>query len=269
MPTSAFTKVPAITSVCRTSQATTKPSPRPHVTRRCGFFNPWWQDYNLVISSDARTVPAAFTSKSSDIIVDCDFQSAVSCSDRSAVAPVCDPGKNDILIPNNLIMKQGQVLNPDGSNYKVDLEINHVVLQLPEIPFNESIIDVFRKLVADAGDGFTSAGYPAMRFSDCTPVGFDALARNQVKFGVAVQAFNPNLDGYSDIDGYVVIVDDHIGVFMDDSSGLLTLTVQDLEVGPLFMTLVTKIEITVYLKKAGWNQNTLVIPPEQIQGLLS
>jgi len=230
---------------------------------------PWWQDYNLVFSSDARFVPAAFTSESSDTIVDCEVQSTATCVDRSDIIPVCDPGKNDILIPNNLIMKGGQVLNPDGSHYKVDLEINHVILQLPEIPFEESIIDVFRKLVADAGDGFTSAGYPAMRFSDCTPVGVDALARNQVKFGVAVQAFNPNLDGYSDMDGYVVIVDDHIGVHIDDSTGLLTLTVQDLEVDPLFMTLVTKIEITVYLKKAGWNQNTLVIPPEQIQGLLS
>ena len=230
---------------------------------------PWWQDYLLAFSSDARVVPAAFTSDVSTVVEDCTQQSTAICADRNDIEPECDPGKNDIMIPDDLIMRKGQIKNPDGSSYKVDLEINHVILQLPEIPFDESIIDVFRKLVADSGDGFTSAGYPAMRFSDCTTVGVDALARSQIKFGVAVQAFNPNLDGYTEADGYVVIVDDHIGVNMDHSSGLLTLTVQDLEVDPIYMTLVTKIEITVYLKKAGWNQNALVIPPEQIQGLLS
>ncbi len=230
---------------------------------------PWWQDYNLVFSSEARFVMAAFTSSESDDIADCAAAGTGICIDRSDIIPECDPGKNDLLIPNNIIMKGGQVLDPDGSHYKMDLEINHIILQLPGVPFEESIIDVFRKLVADAGDGFTSAGYPAQKFSDCSTVRTDALAKNQVKFGVAVQAFNPNLDGYSDVDGYVVIIDDHIGINMDHANGLLTLSVQDLDVDPIYMTLVTKIEITVYLKKAGWNQNTLVIPPEQIVGLLS
>jgi len=230
---------------------------------------PWWQEYLLAFSSNARFVTAAFTSDDSDVIADCETQTTAICIDRNDVVPECDPGKNEIMIPSNLIIKQGQILSADGSHHKVDLEINHIILQLPESPLDESIIDVFRKLVADSGDGFTSAGYPAQRFSDCTTVGVDALARGQVKFGVAVQAFNPNLDGYTAEDGYVVIVDDHIGVNMDHANGLLTLTVQDLEVDPIYMTLVTKIEITVYLKKGGWNQNTLVVPPEQIQGLLS
>lgn len=230
---------------------------------------PFWQDYLLAISSDAKFVMAAFSFDSSVDEESCDEATTGICTDRIDINLSADPGRNDIMLPDNLIMRHGQILNPDGSHYKVDLEINHVILELPAVPLQDAIIDVFRKLVADAGDGFTSAGYPAMRFSDCSTVKTDAMARGQIKFGVAVQAFNPNLDGYTSEDGYGIIADELIGVHMDQVNGLLTLTIKDLDVDPIYLTLVTKIEITVYMKKAGWNNNTLVVPPEQIVGLLS
>lgn len=230
---------------------------------------PWWQDYLIALSSNARFVPAAFTIDEAPAQSDCDAQSTATCVDRGDITPECDPGANQIMFPNDIIMRSGQILNPDGTHYKVDYEVGHIILQLPEVPFEEAIIDVFRKLVADSGDGFTTAGYPAMKFSDCSTVKTDALARGQVRFGVAVQAFNPNLDGYTDLDGYGIIADDIIGIHMNQEQGLLTLTIKDLDVDPIYLTLVTKIEITVYLKKAGWNNEVLIIPPEQIEGLLS
>lgn len=228
---------------------------------------PFWQDYLLRISSDARQVPAAFT-----------FEEGLGqdppdppCVDRVDQNPRCDPGRNDIMFPANIIMDGGgQILNPDGTHYAIDLEVGHIILQLPEIPLDESQIDVFNKLVVDSsGTGFTSAGFPAMRFSDGTHVQPDALARNQIRFGVAIQAFVPNLDGYTDLDGYGVIVDDIIGVYMDHANGLLTLTIKDLEVDPIYRTLVTKIQITVYLKKAGWVNPVLMVDSDEIAGLLT
>jgi len=139
------------------------------------------------------------------------------------------------------------------------------------ISFNaleEVVLNIFEKLVAENENGFTSAGFPAMRFADCTPVQSDALARNQVRFAVALQAFSPNLDGYDD-DGYGVIVDDIIGVHINHSTGILTLNMNDLEVNEIFQTLVTKLEITVYLKKGGWNNEVLVVTPDQATGLFS
>ena len=132
----------------------------------------------------------------------------------------------------------------------------------------EEHLNIFEKLVADSGDGFTSAGYPAMRFSDCTTVPLTALVNNQVRFGVSVQAFVPNLDGYSD-DGYGVIVDPIIGTYLDHTTGILTLSMKDLSVDPIYMTLVTKIQVTVYLKQAGWINEVLIVDSDQVQGLLS
>lgn len=229
---------------------------------------PFWQDYLLLFSSSARFVPAAFGFSESLSVEECENVNEAVCVDRNNRNPEFEPGRNDIMIPDNLVIRHGQILNPNGTHYKVDLEINHIILKLPEIPLQENVIDVFHKLIADSGNGMTSGGFPAMRFSDCSTVKTDALAKGQVKFGVAVQAFNPNLDGYSVNDGYGIIVDDVIGIYMDHSTGLLTLTIKDLSVDPIYLTLVTKIEITVYLKKAGWVNNTLIVEPGQVQGLL-
>ena len=165
-------------------------------------------------------------------------------------------------------MRRGQILDPDGTHHKIDIEIAHVIIELPEIPLEESVINVFDKFVFDSGDGFTGGGFNPLKFADCTNVQSDALAKNQVRFGVSIQAFVPNIDGYDD-DGYGVIVDDIIGVFMDHSTGIMTLTIKDLEVDPIFQTLVTKIEVTVYLKKGGWNNEVLVIDSDKVSGLLS
>jgi len=229
---------------------------------------PYWQDFLLAFSSDARYVPAAFTSDTNPTVDSCTNTLLSYCTDLIDVVPDFDPGRNDIMIPNNLIMKGGQILNPDGTHYKTDFETYNIVLELPEYAFVESSIDVFQKLIVDRGDGFTSAGFKAGCFADFTPVGADALARNQIKFVAGIQSFNPNLDGYSEIDGYGVIVDDVIAIHMSDT-GILTMTIQDLSVDAVYLTKVTKIQVTVMLKKAGWTNNNLVVESNQIVGLIT
>lgn len=232
---------------------------------------PFWQDYMLAFSSDARKVPVSLTFADSVDQSDCDTEELLTeCNDRlDLVVPECEPGRNDILFPDNIIMARGQILTPDGSYFPVDFEVGQVILEIPaEEPLSEAVIDIFNNFVADAGSGLTSAGYSAMKFADCSTVGKDALGRNQVRFDVAIQAFNPNLDGYSD-DGYELIVDNQVGIYLNNAEGILTLTLQDLAEDPIFQSLVTKIQITVYLKKAGWKNTPLVISSDQISGLIS
>ncbi len=230
---------------------------------------PFWQDYLLGHTSDVRIVPQTFSYPEGVEEISCTPAVTFECEDRSVIRPVCDPGRNDFLVPNNLIIGDGQILRPDGSSYKHDFEICTIILQLPQIPLEESNIDVFNKLIADRGDGFTSAGFPACRYADCSTVQLADLALNKIRFGVCIQSFYPNIDGYTILDGYGVIVDDIIGVHMDQVNGIISLSIKDLSVDPVFLTLVTKIQITVYLKKGGWNNSTLVIPPDNIAGLIS
>lgn len=229
---------------------------------------PFWQDYFLIFSSNARKVPASFTFDTGIQQIDCTPSLLTSCKDRADVATVVDPGRNDIYVPDNLVIGNGNILRPDGSSYKVDFEVGTVILELPQIPLQESKIDVFNKFVADHGAGLTTAGFGAMRFSDCSTVSPSAVVNNQVRFGVAIQSIAKNLDGYSILDGYGIVVDENISTSID-SNGILTITAKDLSVDLIFITLITKIEITVYLKKAGFENKTLTITPNLIPGLLS
>lgn len=230
---------------------------------------PFWQPWLLALSSQARQVPTTFTFPTSIIPNDCSIPSTFKCVDRNKVEPKSDPGRNDFYVPDNLYIGSGEILRPDGSNYSIDFEVGTVILQLPQIPLSESAINIFDKFVADRGDGFTKAGYPAMRYADCTTVQSTDLAFGKVRFNISLQSFAPNLDGYTDEDGYGVIVDDIIGVYLDTATGILKLTIKDLAVDAVYKTLVSKIQILVYLKKAGWKNTPLIINTSEVSGLIS
>lgn len=228
----------------------------------------YWQPWLLLCASRARLVTAAFTQQDSSETFDCEAGTDV-CLARFVEPTEYDPGQVDVLVPGNLYLT-GQIKNKDGSFFKQDLEIGTIELRLPETPFTEVAINIFDKLVADEGEGKTVAGFPAMKYADCSTVQPEDLVLGRVKFTVAVQAFYPQLDGYdAALDGYVVIVDDVIGVYMNQTTGILTLTLKDLAEDNIYQTLVTKLLITVYLKKAGWNNQHLVIDPSQVAGLIS
>lgn len=229
----------------------------------------WWQPYFVGFSSDARKVPAAFPNQSALISSSCDPATLFSCEERPVIDPTCDPGRNDFYVPDNLIIGSGQIIRPDGTPLPVDFEVGHVILQLPDDPLEEVSLNVFDKFVADRGDGFTRGGFPAMKYSDCTTVQDEDLSLNKIRFSVAVQAFVPNFDGYDEEDGYGIVIDDIIGVHIDPTTGILKLTIKDLFVDQVFKTLVTKIQIEVYLKKGGWNNQTITVDPSAVAGLLS
>lgn len=232
-------------------------------------FHPFWQSYLLAESSDARHVSASFTFDTKVPDRDCTVPTTFNCEDLADSTPACDPGRNDFYVPDNLYIGRGEILRNDGSNYKVDFEIGTVILQLPANPLSESAINIFDKFVCDRGLGFTNGSFPAMRYSDCTTVQPEDLALGKVRFNVSIQSFAPNLDGYSELDGYGVVVDDIIGVHLDTITGILKLTIKDLAVDEVYKTLVTKIQIIVYLKKAGWNNSVLVVESDKVAGLIS
>ena len=229
---------------------------------------PFWQPYLLALNSDVRLVPAAFTSQEAIVLNECSTTISP-CEDRNDATPTFDAGRNDFFVPDNLYIGNGELLRPNGDNYSIDFEMATIILQLPQVPLTESVINIFDKFVADRGDGKTRAGYAALKYSNCTTVQDEDLLLNRVRFAVAVQAFVSQLDGYSEEDGYGIIVDPIIGVHLDQTTGLLTLFLKDLAEDEVFLTLVTKIQITVYLKKAGWKNNTLVVTSNEIEGLIS
>jgi hypothetical protein len=236
---------------------------------------PFWQDYMVQVSSKSRLVQATFSSTQSnndlfDSTGDCSSSGISVCQDLSDFGSSCDPGKNDYFVPNNLIIGEGQILDRQGNFFKQDLEIGFITLELPrERMFNHAVINVFQKFILDSGNGLTSVGYPAAKFADCSTVQADALLNNQVRFGVSIQSIFPNQDGYDSVKGYGIIIDNVVGVNIDQSTGLMILTMNDIENDSINPELRTKILITIYLKKAGWNNAPLVVPSNQVVGLFS
>lgn len=227
---------------------------------------PYWMSSLAFLSSDARLVPAAFTSQQAIIKP---LPIPPLCEDYNENVPVVDSGRNDFFVPNNFIIGDGEILRPDNSFYKIDFEVGTIILQLPQIPLTESSINVFEKFISDRGDGMTRAGYKAMRYADGTTVQDDDLLLNKLRFSIAVQSFNPNWDSFNSVDGYGIVVDDQIGVYFDQVNAILKLTIKDLSVDPVFLTLITKIQIQVYLKRGGFNNDVLTVLPTEIIGLIS
>ena len=117
------------------------------------------------------------------------------------------------------------------------------------------------------GAGVTRLGFPAMRFADCSFVKSDALTKEQLRFSVSVQSFSPNTNGLTN-DGYSgVIIDGKIGVSVDYATGLLSLNFTNLYEDPVLKTFNTKVQIQVFMKKAGFNNKPVVVNSTQVNNL--
>jgi hypothetical protein len=233
------------------------------VTRRLA-----WYDYQVQVYSGVREVLSSFTSQENNAANLCSLEGIdIECY---PVSSSFNSGKNDILIPNNLIIGDGQIKNKDGSHHKVDFETGIIVLEIPGENFDgEKSINIFTDFVLNYSSGFTRLGYEAMRFADCSYVSADALSKNQVRFNVSAQAFASELDGNDDVDGYSgVIVDGKIGVYMDYEIGVLFLNFSNLSVNETYKTLSTKIQVQVMLKKSGFNNRSLFVDSIKIKNIL-
>jgi len=228
-----------------------------------------WYNYLVNATSNPKLVPTSFNYQSDFVLNSCALVGIA--DERYPLSPTFDPGRNDIFVPNNLVVNDGgQVLRPDGSFMKVDFEISTVVLEIPTNIFTaEKTINIFTDFIADyTTDGRTRLGYEAMRFADCSTVTLDALNNEQIRFAISLRSFSPGVDG-SDISGYEgIIVDGKIGVAIDATSGILTLNFNNLYEDPILQTLKTRVQITAYLKKAGFNNEPLTVDSTQVQNLL-
>ena len=227
-----------------------------------------WDASLVVSSSAARLVPTIFSSLTSTPPNSCNID-GVQCN-VYASPPVFDPGKVDYFVPDNLIIGRGEIQRADGYYYKVDFEVGTIILEIPDGLFgSERTINIMDDFIADyTGAGITRLGFPAMRFADCSFVTSSALANDQLRFSVAVQSFSPNTNGLS-TDGYTgVVVDGKMGVAIDYTTGLLTLNFTNLFQDPVLQTLSTKVQVHVYLKKGGFNNQPLFVDSTKVQNML-
>lgn len=228
-----------------------------------------WHDYLVSATSNPKLVPAAFNYQSGLLLNSCSLDGII--EEKYPLAPEFDPGRNDMFLPNNLVLNYGgEILRPDGYYAKMDFEVGTVIFEIPAVSFStEKTINIFSDFVADyTGDGRTRLGYESMRFADCSFVSLQGLTKDQIRFSVAVRSYSPQISG-EDGDGITgVIVDGKIGVSIEPSSGILTLNFSNLYEDPVLQTLKTRIQITVYLKKAGFNNTPLVINSTKVQNLL-
>ncbi len=229
-----------------------------------------WDSASVVVNSNPRLVPCAFTYQSGYQNPSCGIPGATS-SVVYPTSPSFDPGRNDFFVSNNLVVNNGgQIIRPDGYFMKMDFEVSTIILEIPPVSFDGYTINILSDFIANySGTGYTRLGYTAMKFADCTPVSMDGLIENQVKFGVAMQSFSPQLNGLDPDCISGILVDNKMGVFIDYLTGIITLNFSNLFQDPVNQTLNTKVEITVYLKKAGWNNNIIFVDSMKAQNILN
>lgn len=229
-----------------------------------------WEQTSVVANSNPRQVPCSFNYQAGYTDTSCGVE-GVSVSTTYPQIPPFDPGRNDFFVSNNLVINNGgQIIRPDGYLMRMDFELSTIIIEVPTVSFDGYTVNLLTDFIADfSGTGYTRLGYPAMLFADCTRVSMAALMLNQVKFGVSIQSFSPQLDGVDPtcLDG--IIVDGTMGVYVDYSTGLLTLNFGNLYQDIVDPTLNTKVEITVYLKKAGWNNVPIFVDSTKAQNVLN
>lgn len=203
-------------------------------------FVPLWNASNLQVSDLRRFVPKTFTVFDSEDIT----------------GESKNGGINTAFIPGDILL-QGDLLNLDGSVYSVDFEVNTIVIDLPE-GSTQGEIDIFNNFIKNQ-----------MRFSDGTLVPLSALAGNQVKVSTAIKSFTKDTDGYDfeSIDGYAAI-DETVSVLYTQSSGLLRIRAANIRNVSTRPELRTKIILTVYLKKAGFQNTERYVDPTELNDLL-
>ena len=228
-----------------------------------------WEEHLVVSQSHPRLVPTVFTSQSGFNKFDCErlIEDNVSYPTNLEF----DPGRVDCFVPNNIILGEGgEIHRPDGYFYKVDFEVGTVIFEIPDGLYgSEKTVSLVDDFIADYnGSGITRLGFPAMKFADCSYVKSDALIKDQLRFSVSLQSFSPNTNGL-DVDGYEgIIVDGKIGVSVDHKTGLLTFNFTNLYQDELLPTLNTKIQVNVFLKKGGFNNQTLFVDSTKVQNIL-
>lgn len=182
-------------------------------------------------------------------------------------------GRNDLYVPGNMLIN-GLQLNPDGTSYSVDLEVNHLMLDIParDSIGNPTVLDgysngilLFENFVAESSDGKTAGGFNAMKYHDNTYVQLADFALGRVKIVPTLQSI---------ANEYPVVVsqvDDVVGMNYDPVTSLINLymkNIYDDGYGNGLPPRNTKISVVVYLKKAGFKNSVSVITGNEMLKLL-
>lgn len=233
-----------------------------------------WYDTSIVSNSAPRLVEQIFTNQVSSDGYTTDVPSCVltTITDETfPQPPVFNPGSNDLLIPNNLIMNQGQIVNPDGYYWRGDIEVCSLLIEVPQINFDGyNSVNLFTDLVCDySGSGRTRLGREALRFSDCSYVPLTAIQNNQVRFTASMQSFSQQIFETDSGGLSGLVIDSNMGVYLDPMTGLLTLSFNNTYNDPVDQTATTKVLITIYLKRGGFsNPQQIYIDSAMAQGWL-
>ena len=233
---------------------------------------PKWMEQLVKCTYTGRLLPCSFTDMDGPVSNDCSDPVSFSCSALEKNYNDVG-GQNNYFVPGNLIIGDGSILGPDGNNYPIDFESNTINLILPNYFIDNQSIDLFNSFVAaeNSSSKFTSKAFPAMKFADCSYVQKDALVKNQVRFSVGLSSLSQIIDGvsyYSDSEGQGIISDPLCGTYLDQESGILTITSSNVNASLINPTENCKISIQILLKKAGWKNKTLNVFPSQLLGLL-
>jgi len=185
-------------------------------------------------------------------------------------------GENNLFVPGNLYLTKS-VLELDGTTHPLDMETSVIELELPSGD-TKGEINIFEEYVDST-----------MYFSDGTLVSNAAINNNQVRFEVAIASHCKNLaddaigylglagsttdgygldfDGYND--GYGANADEVIGTYIDHDTGLLRIRSYNIVRNELFPELRSRIQVSIFLKKAGFANMPLYIDSTTLASKLS
>ncbi|KKN50067.1 hypothetical protein LCGC14_0636420 [marine sediment metagenome] len=214
--------------------------PFTNLTYRIDFVS-LWVPHNLELVDLRRFVPKTFTKFSS--------------SDITASTP--SGGKNISFIPGDLLFG-GELLNLDETQYKIDFEVNTIVVDLSD-GSTQGEINIFSNFIKNK-----------MYFYDGTLVASGALENNQIRVTASIQSFVKDSDGYDfeSLDGYTKI-ETTVALLYVQSSGLLRIRADNIRNSITRPELRTKIILTVYLKKAGFRNTETSVTSSELEELLT
>lgn len=203
-------------------------------------FIPLWSDSNVLITDLRRFIPKTFSEIGSEDIT---------ASPQSG-------GVNTLFVPNDLLLG-GKLLNINGTDYSIDLEVSTITIDLPE-GSTQGELDVFNSFIKNR-----------MKFFDGTLVSSTALTDNQIKVVSSIQSFVKDADGYDfeSVDGYAAI-EETVAILYTQSSGILRIRAANIRNLITRPELRTKLVLTVYLKKAGFNNTDQTVSDTDLNDLI-
>jgi hypothetical protein len=177
----------------------------------------------------------------------------------------------DWFVAGDLIITDN-ILNPDGTPYSVDFEMNHLSLDFPltDSYGNATVLDgyagilLFDAFVAESSLGLTSSGFQAMKYSDGYYVQIGDFP-TKVKITASIQSI---VTEHTVVLGKTTEI---IGLHYEPTTSMLTIGLQDLYNDAVLgatPSLSTKLLVSVYLKKAGFANTTRSITKSQMRTLL-